>query len=262
MIVKIKEAFLKEKQGIYEAISRDYKQNDMNVQFQGFLDIFKQVENEDIVKNNQPEIITVIYNGNPYITLKLLLKGIISNNNLVLISENIMNNLNKQIIDIMNKYIISLNLQLFIKWYPDGDISNVSKLEEITNKILFLGDKRIYRKLKKHVQMPIIYNGYGSIIIYTDDEDFFDEQIYEIKDYAISNNISVVLYNDEISEDIEYINKDGINYICIILSNDIDKVEMFKKMVKSNYILHNDTKIKDFILELPRGIWERERDKK
>ena len=255
MIVTIKNAFLKEKQGIYEAISRDYKHNNMNIEFQGFIDIFKQVEKEEFVKSNQPEIITVIYNGNPYITLKLLLKGILSNNNLVLISENIMNNLNKQIIDIMNKIVSNLNLQLFIKWYPDGDISNVSKLEELTNKIVFLGDKRTYRKLKNQVEIPIIYNGYGSIVIYTDDEDFFEEQIYEIKDYAISNNISVVIYNDEISEDLEYINKDGINHICIILSNDNDKVEMFKKMVKSNYILVNDTKIKDCILELPKEIW-------
>lgn len=253
-IESIKEEFLKEKQGIYEAISRDYKENEMNIEFEKFLDIFNKVASEEVAKKSEARVITVIYNGNPYVTLELALKGMLSNSNLVLISENIMGNLNKQIIDIMKKIINNLKLQLVIKWYPDGDTSKISELEDITNKIIFLGDKRIYRKLKSKVEMPIIYNGYGSIIIYTDDEDEFEEQIYEIKDYAIENNISINVYSDEINEDVEYINKDGINHICIIFSNDISKIEMFKRKVKSNYVLVNDTKIENLILELPKEI--------
>ena len=254
-IEEIKEEFLKEKQGIYEAIGRDYRNNYINVEFNKLLDIFQKIENEKFEENAKAQVITIIYNGNPYVTLELAIKGLLSNSNLILISENVMEKLNEQIIDIMRKIISNKNLKSIIKWYPDGDIDKVSEVEDITNKIMFLGDKRIYRKLNGKVEMPIIYNGYGSIIIYTDDEDEFEDQIYEIKDYAIENNISVNVYNGEINEDIESINKDGINYICIIFSNDISKTEQFEKMVKSNYVLVNNTNIENMALKLPKEIW-------
>lgn len=253
MIEQIKEKFLKEKQGIYEAISRDYKENDFEIEFDKFLSVFNRITKGKY--NEEPKVITGIYNGNPYITLELAIKAIINNTNLILISENIMINLNNQIIDIMKSIIEEMNLRIIIKWYPDGDIDKISKIENITNKVVFLGDKRIYRKLKSKVNIPIIYNGYGSIIIYTDAQDEFEEEIYDIKDYAIENNISVNIYNGEIDEDIEYINKDGINHISIIFSNDISKIEKFKEMVKSDYILINSTEINNIPLKLSSDIW-------
>ena len=250
MIEQIKERFLKEKQGIYEAISRDYKSNDLKVDYNQLLDVFNKTSKEELKKDNKQKVITVVYNGNPCITLELALMGIINNTNLILISDNIMNNLNNQIIDIMKSIIEEMNLKIIIKWYPDGDIDKISEIENIANKVVFLGDKRIYRKLKNKVNIPIIYNGYGSIIIYTDNQDEFEAEIYDIKDYAIENNISVNIYNDEIDEDIEYINKDGINHISIIFSNDTSKIQKFKEKVQSDYILVNSIKIN----EIPSSI--------
>ena len=256
MIEEIKEDFLKEKQGIYEAISRDYKDNDLKVDYNQLLDVFNKTSKEDLKKDNKLEVITVVYNGNPYVTLELAINGIVRNKNIVLISEDIMTNLNKKLIEILNNFINNKNLGIIVKWYPDADIDKLSRLDDSNNKIIFLGDKRIYRKLKNNVKIPIIYNGYGSIIIYTDDEDRFEEQIYEIKDYALANNISVNVYNDEISEDLESINNDGRNHICIIFSEDSSKTEFFKQNVRSKNILVNSTKIQDITLEIPNEIWE------
>ena len=256
MIEQIKEKFLKEKQGIYEAISRDYKNNDLKVDYNQLLDVLLKTSKEDLKKDNKQKVITVVYNGNPCITLELALMGIINNTNLILISDNIMNNLNNQIIDIMKSIAQEMHLKIIMKWYPDGDINKISGIENITNKVVFLGDKRIYRKLKNNVNIPVSYNGYGSIIIYTDDQDEFEAEIYDIKDYAIENNISVNVYNGEIDEDIEYINKDGINHISIIFSNDTSKIEKFKQMVQSDYILVNSTKITDLQPRLSSKIWD------
>lgn len=254
MMEQIKENFLKEKQGIYEAISRDFKENDFKIEFDKFLDVFDKMAK--VNDNKETKVITVIYNGNPYITLELALMAVINNTNLILISENIMKNLNSQIIDIMKNIIEEMNLRIIIKWYPDGDIDKISEIENIANKVVFLGDKRIYRKLKNRVNIPVVYNGYGSIIIYTDNQDEFEEEIYNIKDYAVENNISVNIYSDEIDEDIKYINKDGINYISIIFSDDISKINKFKEIVQSDYILVNNSQIKEIPLKLPTNIWE------
>ena len=256
MLEQIKEKFLKEKQGIYEAISRDYKNNDLKVDYNQLLDVFNKTSKENLKKENKQEVITIVYNGNPCITLELALMGIINNKSLILISDSIMKNLNKQIIDIMKSIIEDFGLKIIIKWYPDVDINKISEIEGITNKVVFLGDKRIYRKLVNKVDIPIIYNGYGSIIIYTDEQDEFEAEIYDVKDYAIENNISINVYSDEIDEDIEYINKDGINHICIIFSNDSSKIEKFKEKVQSDYILVNNTKIKDLPPKLSSKIWD------
>lgn len=253
-IEEIKEEFVKEKQGIYEAISRDYKDNDLRVDYNQLLDVFNKTSKDDLV-NNSSEVITSIYNGNPCVTLELAINSIIRDKSVILISEEIMRNLNTLIIDILNRFINKKDLKTIIKWYPDADIDKVSKLDESNNKIVFLGDKRIFRKLKSKVNIPIFYNGYGSIVIYTDDEDDFEEQIYYIKDYAIANNVSVNVYFGKLEENIESINKDGLNHICIIFSKDSQKTEQFKNMVKSQNILVNCTKVSDIKLDLQEEIW-------
>lgn len=255
IVDEIKETFLKEKQGIYEAMSKDYNEDDMKIEYNKFLNVFEKIEQQG-VKLNKNKTITIIYNGNPYISLEICIRGILNNCNIILISDSMMENVNREIINIMLHYIQIKNFNLVIKRYTDIEIEKVAVSNKITDKILFLGDKRIFRKLKAKTNIPIIYNGFGSIIIYTDDEDEFEEQIYDVKNYAIDNNIIVNMFNEDIDEDIKSINKDGDNDICIIFSNDIEKIKKFQENVNANHILINSIDIQNINLQLKNEIWE------
>lgn len=254
LINKIKMKFLEEKQGIYEAISKDFKKNNIQIEFNRFMEIIDKLEYKEEKGDNLNKTIAVIYNGNPYVTFELSIYAILKHQNIILISENIMGNLNKEIIQIIQNIITQNNENIVLRFYNSADMQKLLDCDDLIDKILFLGDKRIFRSLRTQTNIPIYYNGFGSIIIYTDDEDKFEEEIYTIKDYALENNIEVNMYIEDFRYDIERINMDGKNDICILFSDDENKIETFRKEVNSNHILINSTEIQNFTLELDEEI--------
>lgn len=250
LVNEIKKAFIEEKQSLYEAIGKDYKENNIKIDYSRLENIIENLDKE-ILNNNasQRRTVVIVYNGNIYVMLEATIKSMINNNNTILIIENEKElYTSKKMLDIIQK--IALKRTLILKEYGEVDTKNILTENTLINRIIYLGDRRNYRQLKAKTDIDIMYNGYGSINVYVDDEDEFEDELYAIEEYASANNLYVYKQTEDISEAIGDFNEDGKNDICVILSKDTEKINEFKEKIQATNILINDvdfTKIKQNI---------------
>lgn len=239
LIAKIRQLFQEEKQEIYEAIGRNYKENNIEIKYSKLEDIINKLVNQESKKVDSTKTVLNIYNGNTYLMLEIVLKNLICGNNTLLISER-ENTLNSVILNVIRNALKQENSPLVIKEYAQVNLENALKETKLIHRVVFFGDKRQYRQLKNSTNIETKYNGYGSIIVYVEDEDEFEEELEEIDEFAYLNNFYINKITEDLEEEINNINKDGKNDVCIILSRDEEKIKLFKEKVYSNNIFVNE----------------------
>lgn len=244
LISKIQNAFLEQKQGLYEDIGKDYRENGIEVKYTLLEEELIKLKNIDISDKEGNKTLLAIYNGSPYIMLEIVIKSLIYGNNIILIPEGEKSYTSNRIISIIQEVLRKDEKPLILKKYLQADFGKILKEDNLINRIIYFGDKRKYRQLKLNTNIETKYNGYGSINIYVDDEDEFEDALCEIEEYANLNNLYIYKFRDNINEAIKQINKDGKNDICIILSKDESKVNKFKKEIDSTNIFVNEISYK------------------
>ena len=233
----IKQAFVEKKRDIYDAIERDYKENGLQIQYSKLEEVLDKPYTSS---NEENKTIVAIYNGNIYIMLEIILKSLLHNKNIILVCEG-ENSFTKDIIlSIIREVLTKKGISIMVKEYVDADIDNILQQDMLIDKIIYFGDKRNYRQLKYNTNIPTIYYGYGSIIVYVDDEDEFEEELIQLGEYEYINNFYIYKFLGNIDEDIEFINRDGENFCSIILSKNEEKIQKFKQKVHSTNILVNE----------------------
>lgn len=248
IVGQIYDALENKKRDLYEAISKDYLENKKQISYNLLIDVIKKLQDIKEVNNeNNPKTILAIFNGNIYIALEIIIKAITQGKNIILVFENNQTHTIRKIISIIQE-IEGLPI---LKIYEEINLNRVLKEKNLIDRIIYFGDKRKYRVLRLNTNIEILYNGYGSINVYVDDEDEFELELTEIQEYAINNENFVYMHTDDIDEAIETINQDGKNYICICLSKDEEKIEKFKKKINSSNILINETKFENIKYEIP-----------
>lgn len=254
LIVSIEKAFLDEKQGIYEAMGRDYKEHKQELEYSIFEKIFKELGKIEFINNSNSKTILAIYNGNTYLTLAIILKSLINGNNIILIPDEL-NYTTNEITKIIKNVLANENSSIIFKTYHDVDIRKALKEKNMIDRILYFGDKRNYRGIKCDTNIELKYNGYGSLMIYVDDEDKFETELEKIDEYSYLNNSFIYKFEGDIDEAITRMNKDGKNDTCIILTEDEEKIKKFKQLVNSTNILVNEVRF-DLEHELPEELFE------
>lgn len=240
LISKIQNAFLEQKQGLYEDIGKDYRENGIEVKYTLLEEELIRLKNIDISDKEGNKTLLAIYNGSPYIMLEIVIKSLIYGNNIILIPEGEKSYTSNKIVSIIQEILRKEEKPLILKKYLQADFGKILKEDNLINRIIYFGDKRKYRQLKLNTNIETKYNGYGSINIYVDDEDEFEDALCEIEEYANLNNLYIYKFRENINEAIKQINKDGKNDICIILSNDEGKINKFKHKVDSSNIFVNE----------------------
>lgn len=200
----------------------------------------------DTKKSNIKSYI-IMYNGNPLITLYLAIKSILNNKNMIfMISEDYFYDTNKFIIDLFNKIIKANDLKNIIKIYFNCDEEKILENSDICDKIIYIDDKYNLVSLRKKSKVLVEYNGYNTVYVYYEDSDENYELLNEINEYCLSNNIVMQTLEDkDVIENIRLMNNAAPNYMCIILSNDIEKQNKFKDRLKSENIIINQNPFKD-----------------
>lgn len=252
LVTQIQRDFVENKQGIYEEISRDYKENHFEIKYNLLEDVLNKLKGN--FNKNEKKTILAIYNGNPYIMLEIVIKSLLFGNNIILISEGERLYTSNKLIAIIQEALTKRQSKLILKTYSQVNYRKILKEEDLINRIIYLGDKRKYRHLKLNTNIEVKYNGYGSVCVYVDDEDEFEEELSKIEEYAYLNNLSIYKFTDGLDEEIEQINKDGRNNTCIICSKDEEKISIFKSKIDSQNIFVNtiDNKIE---YELPEELF-------
>jgi len=194
--------------------------------------------------------IAVSYNGDPYVTIRLLLMALRTHNNIVFFS--------KKYYAINTKIVETLNMVAHKKGYaeriamveynPIDEI--VANLQTFFHKMLFVGDKRDYVSLKKKFVIPTVYAGFGNIDVFIESKEY-KTLLLEINQYARENNIKVNYYDDtQIEDTLTFINRFELTDCFVLLSKNTDLIYQFISEVKAKRIYINANPFENYLFSI------------
>ena len=241
-----------------QAIEIDKKHHPVHITHKKILEMIDEfIENDKLNVKYTPNTIVdgygnlaVSYNGDPYLTLRLLLMAFRTHNNIVFFS--------KKYYAVNTKIVETLNMVVKKKGYAekvamvefdviDGIISN---LQTFFNRMIFIGDKRDYVQMKKKFVIPTIYAGFGNIDVFIESKDF-KELLLDINKYARENNIKINYYDDtQIEDTLVFINRFELTDCFVLLSKNTDMIYKFISEVKAKNIYVNQNPFIDYKLTI------------
>ena len=180
--------------------------------------------------------IALIYDGNPYITIEMAIKSILTNNNMTFFTGNL-EHVNRFLIRTINESLTECKSKT--KLYINKDIYDLYAKQNTYDLGVFIGDKLEYKKVSSKFSRPIIYNGFGTVEIYADDI-FFRNELTKIDKFVYYNNFNVNYYNNKnLDEAIKEINKIVINDTAAIFTKNKEKALEFVNKVNARNIYVN-----------------------
>lgn len=237
----------KNKLSFDSAISNDSSTNNQKIEFSKILKII------EIYKKDQPILpsfsakkirdgfgnVAVMYNGNPYVTLKMLISCLRTHNNVVFFTKNF-KTLNDLLIESINTVTKELNYTERIAILQTNFSKNdIIKKQNAFNLLVYIGSKRDYQAVNKQLNIPSVFRGYGFIDVFIEDKSF-KETLLDIDDFAYENNIQVNYFNNtDINETIEYINKYNLNDCFAVFTKNSELAYKFINSIKSKNIFIN-----------------------
>ena len=249
---------MSKKETFNQAIAIDEKHHPVHVTHEKIIELIDEFINLDKfnVKYTPTSIvdgygnIAVSYNGDPYVTLRLLLMSLRTHNNIVFFS--------KKYYAINTKIVETLNMISEKKGYAnkiamveydviDGVIAN---LQTIFNKMIFVGDKRDYVQMKKKFVIPTIYAGFGNVDVFIESKEFKD-LLLDINQYARENNIKINYYDDtQIDDTLTFINRFELTDCFVLISKNTDLIYKFISEVKAKSVYINKNPFEDYKLSI------------
>ena len=244
IIDSLKKILIQNKENVDKLIKFDNKKYNQNIQ-EGLIQYY--INNMDYEIDSETKSYIVMYNGNPAITFYLSVKALIGNKNIMfMVQDDYFKDTNNYIVDLFSRIIKANNLKNIIKIYFNTDEDKVLENSSMSDKIIYINDKYNLKGLMKKAKIPVIYNGYNTVYVYYEDSDENYNILDEINEYCAYNNIIMQTFEDEeILDDISIINNVAKNYMCIILSQDKEKQENFKRRVQSENIIINKNPFKE-----------------
>lgn len=228
-----------------DSLSKDISEGNVKTKINNINKYFINKINQKYLPNVTKEAISeglgniaVLYNGNPNITLKLIILALRTNNKLTLITDNYKNanlKLNKILKNIQEKN--NYNNEII-------EIKNISQnkfLIEQKNykKALFIGTKNEYIGMLRHLQIECTFYEYGCINVFLDKNISKEKKeiLLNMDDYAFENDIEINYIN------ISKFNENKEDYIRTIrdLNNfgERQNIAIFTEEIKKTYYFFN-----------------------
>lgn len=239
-----------------KAISIDKKKHPVFIEPKKLIEnVDKYLENNKFCVKFTPENIidgygniAVSYNGNPYITLSLALMALRTHNNIVFFSQKYYA-INSIIIQSLNnackkqKYVDEIGIIEF------SDEEKIVQNQSLFDRMIYIGDKREFLKMKRKVSLPIIYNGYNYIDVYVESKEF-KELLLDIDKFANQNDITVNYFdNTSHDETFKFINKYEVSDCFVLFSKNTDTIYKFMSQIRVNRFYINQNPFIDYKFE-------------
>lgn len=205
----------------------DYKYCKMKTDLEQLINILDNFKNEKIYTEKEQKI-SVIYNGDPLITLNLSLLAILTKSIIILEFENFIG-VNSQIIEIVNNV---LN-----KFETDKMIYIADKDQENIDKIICIDDINKYNEYLRKKNSKAKFYSFNYLDFYSDSDEFeeIEELIYKI---AGENQIPIESYSELPIEDAIQMMKNGLGKRAVILTNNRKTKQNFEEILKKNKKLY------------------------
>lgn len=241
-----------------QAVAIDEKHHPVHVNHEKILEIIDEFINIDNlnVKYTPTTIIDgygnlcVSYNGDPYVTLRLLLMAFRTHNNIVFFSKKYYA-INTKIVETLNMVAKKMNYAEKIAMIEfdviDGIIAN---LQTVFDRMIFVGDKRDYVQMKKKFVISTIYAGFGNVDVFIESKEF-KNLLLDINQFARDNNIKINYYDDtQIEDTLTFINRFELTDCFVLLSKNTDLIYKFMSRVKAKNIYINKNPFDDYKLNI------------
>ncbi len=230
--------------------------------------IFKRVEKENIFykdvtllqKDDNKKIIygkqimdygnvVIITDGNPYLSLEMILRNIMAGNTIILVNNGFMYGTNNLIVNIvqsiLENYQVSKNLiQLFITDDYKEVLNNYANIDLV----VCIGNHELQRLIIRESKNKVITSGYENFDLYIEDTkhlDFLNKiintglnvNLYINKDTNLDYDTAIIV--SDIDEAIAQINYNGSRYSSAIFTSSNFNASKFIREVKSSIVTVN-----------------------
>lgn len=237
----------KNKTSFDNAIKKDSKSNNQKIEFDRIINIVKNYKKDmpilpsfsaKTIKDGFGNI-AVMYNGDPYVTLKMLISSLRTHNNVIFFTNNF-KTLNDLLIESINIVTRELNYTERIAVLQNSFSKNdIIKKQNAFNLLVYIGSKRDFQAVNKQLNIPSVFRGYGFIDVFIEDKSF-KETLLDIDDFAYENNIKVnYFHNTDIDQTIDYINKYNLNDCFAVFTRNSELAYKFINSIKSKNIFIN-----------------------
>ena len=252
-----------------DILLQDTKNNNaFQLSFDIIDNIFKRVEKENIFykdvtllqKDDNKKIIygkqimdygnvVIITDGNPYLSLEMILRNIIAGNTIVLVNNGFMYGTNNLIVNIvqsiLENYKVSKNLiQLFINDDYKEVLNNYANIDLV----VCIGNHELQRLIIRESKNKVITSGYENFDLYIEDTkhlDFLNKiintglnvNLYINKDTNLDYDTAIIV--SDIDEAIAQINYNGSRYSSAIFTSSNFNASKFIREVKSSIVTVN-----------------------
>ena len=215
--------------------------------------ILSRKENQ-ITEFDSLGIIDIFFDGNTYILIEMAIKGIISHNAMIFISQvEYMKYTNMAICSIIAGVLKNQNInENIIQVKYDFNLTKYCS-NDLIKKAFVIGNTDLHKTLKRTSKIDTKYIGYNDCDIYIEDADSIASlekivnnnknvlfKIYVSKSIKIADDDDFIYVND-VDEAIEKIKYDSCNYCCIIFSKNKENCIKFAETNKAKYIVLNNT---------------------
>lgn len=241
--------------------------------------IFKRVEKENIFykdvtllqKDDNKKIIygkqimdygnvVIITDGNPYLSLEMILRNIIAGNTIVLVNNGFMYGTNNLIVNIvqsiLENYKVSKNLiQLFITDDYKEVLNNYANIDLV----VCIGNHELQRLIIRESKNKVITSGYENFDLYIEDTKYLDflnkiintglnVNLYINKDTNLDYDTAIIV--SDIDEAIAQINYNGSRYSSAIFTSSNFNASKFIREVKSSIVTVNSSPTIERLLDI------------
>lgn len=268
------------KELINRTISIDISENNgMPIDYKTVSNIFRKVKQESIrygkiltqekdTKNGlvyaktiyDKGLVVAITDGNPYLTIELILRNLIAGNSFLLVNNGYMQGTNTFLIEIfktiLEKYDISKDL---INTILTENYEEVLKYYSSINLVLAIGDTSLQQKVLSLTKNQIIRSSYLHYNIYVEDtkhldfikkilNTYYDITLYVKEDIkpSFKNAIPVL----DVSEAIVLINASGNLYSASIFTSDDNSARTFIKDIHTKKVMVNASPLLESFLDI------------
>lgn len=205
-------------------------------------------------------IVLVINDGNPYITLELVLRNLLAGNTILVSNAGFMFGTNQLIIQIIQSVLENFNVsknlvQIFVSEDFDDVLSNYANIDLV----VCVGDHHLQRQIIEKSKIQTIISGYENYDLYVEDKtnlEFIKKiintgtniQLYIKRDLNIDTKNAIIV--EDIDEAIAQINYNGNRYSSSIFTNDTSSASKFIKEVKSSIVVVNTSPTIERIIDI------------
>ena len=243
-----KEKFEKSLEDVQKIDKKYYAENITVQELQNILEEYtkKEIKNIEKIKKKQ-----LIFPGNPEYVIRMGIEAVRQNVRIEINIDDFCLAQNTLLVEFFNLISNELGLGEILK------LNNLAKDEEIirTSKnfdmTMCFGNSNDYNRLNRENKITNLKLYPFNIFELHSDSIELEEVRKGVFDYVSRNQFDIEIYDIDldIDEVITEMNRDGYGFCSILLSKDKEKIEKFKKNIKSKYIFVNENPFKKIKFE-------------